>query len=159
MALSQSSLATDLKAVFDALPATAADAAAALAAAYHSYAGAGRFGTSAPTLSAARRDAMATTLLGAIATPATAVPAGLAGAWATALSAYWNAAPVTGAQTGTTAPPIGSAGIVAPLTTLFANTANTSQTCANSLAASLHTATTGVSATVTPPAGTVINIA
>ena len=159
MALSQSDLKAALKAVFDAMPASHNAAAADLAAAYHDYAGGGLFGTSVPTLDDARRDAMAATLLAARATPASGLPATFAGAWTSALATYWTGAPVTGAQTGSTVGCPGAALQLAALTALFANLANTAETCATGLAAALHTATGTVTASVAPPPGTVLTIA
>jgi hypothetical protein len=156
--LSQSGLASALQAVFEALPADAATAAADLAQAYYDYATQGLFGASTPTLTTGHRDAMAGTLAAAIAVPASGLPATFAGAWSAAVATFWTAVPVAGAQTGATNGCPGAAALTASLTTVFANLANTAATCAAAMAAALHTATATTTATVAPPPATVLPI-
>jgi hypothetical protein len=158
VALSQSGLASALEAVFVALPADAATAAADLAQAYYDYALDGLFGASTPTLTTSHRDAMAATLEAAISVPVSGLPATFAGAWSAAVATFWTAVPVAGAQTGATNGCPGAASLTGTLTTLFANLANTAATCAASLAAALHTATLTTTATVAPPPATVLPI-
>jgi hypothetical protein len=159
VALSQSSLGADLEALFGSTPGSAADAAQGMAQAYYDYAAAGQFGASTPSLTTAHRDAMAGVLLAAIATPVTGSPATLAGAYATAVAAFWLAVPVVGAQTGATVGCPGAPVLVAALTAVFVNLTNTAATCAAGMAAVLHTATLTVTAAVAPPPGTVLPIA
>lgn len=156
MALNQTTLSDGIEAVFASQPATASDAATALADAYHAYAGGALFGASTPTLTTSMRDAYASTLLGAISDPLVGLPATLAAAWGAATVAYWTAVPVTGAQAGVTVPPTvpAAAGISATL----ANVANTESVAAAGIALALHTSTLSVTATVAPPPGTVLPI-
>lgn len=158
MALNQASLASAFKDTFASLPSSASNAASSLAANYYTFASAGMFGSSVPGLTTAKRDAMASTLLAAIATPTSGAAATFAAAWATALTTFWVGVPVTGAQAGATVGCPGAASLSPTLTTLFANTANTATSCGQGLAAALYTATMTVTAAVAPPPGTVLPI-
>lgn len=158
MTLNSSAFANALEATFASLPETAADAADALAQDYYDYASAAIFGSSTPTLAPALQAAFASTLLGAIAAPASGSPATFAAAWATAVAAFWVGVPVTGAQSGATVACPGASSLTVSLTIVFANLANTAATCAQALAAALHTATMTVTAAVAPPPGTVLPI-
>jgi hypothetical protein len=159
MTLNVSSLSALLGDLFAGMPASASAAAEGMAQAYFDYASAGTFGASTPQIPGVNKSAMASTLLAAIATPATGSPATIAAAWATALSAFWIGVPVVGAQAGATVGCPGAAALTATLTIVFANLANTASSCAQSLAASLDTATKTVTASVAPPPGTVLPIA
>jgi hypothetical protein len=134
------------------MPATASGAAAALAGAYHDYATQATVAGSSPTLPDAKRDALAGTLLGAIAAPATGLPATFAAAWAAGVGVYWTAVVFAGGTPATVPSCPGAAGLTGALTPVFANLANTSASAASSLAAALHTATTSCIATLGPPA-------
>ena len=155
MSLDAAALSTALRNALESAPASASAAASALAAAYHTYATAGRFGTSIPTLPTAKRDAMAATLTAAL-VPASGSPASFANAWASALTVYWTGVAVTGTQTGTTTPPTGGAALIASLTALFASYPATASACASGLSSALDTCTKTTIATVTPPAGTIL---
>ena len=145
-------LSADVKAVFDSSPASAQAAANALAAAYHSYCSGAQFGASLPTLTTAQRDAMAATLAAALTVPG--LPATAAGAYGTALTAYWTSIPVAGGSgTGVTTPPTGTAAMVGALTACFLNLANTKGSAAASIATALDTCTRTVIATLTLPPG------
>ena len=159
MTLDPGALADALEELFARLPETAADAAEGMAAAYFDYASAGMFGASVPQLTSTHRDALAATLLTAIAIPAAGLPATIAGAWSAGVTAFWPGVPVVGAQAGATVGCPGAAALAASLTAVFANLANTAESCALSLAAALHGATMTVTASVTPPPGTVLPIA
>ncbi len=158
MALDASSLATALQAVFDASPATPADAADAFASAYNTYAGAGRFGTNVPALTG-RKAALAATLATSLALPG--LPGTFAAAWASGVNAFWTAVAVASPlpQAGTTAGCPGASTLTGSLSTLFANLTNTSATCAAGMATALDTATKSVIATVAPPPSTTFNCA
>jgi hypothetical protein len=156
MALNVDALADDLEDAFASLPATASDAADAIAQCYYDYTAGGAFGASLPTITPAMRDAMAATLLVAIATPATGSPAAFGAAIAAAVTTYWTAVPVTGAQAGATIPPPGAATLPAALAAVVANLGNTVATCAAAMAAALHAATLTTTAAVSPPPGTVL---
>lgn len=156
--LDQSSLASELTDVFEALPETAEAAALALANAYRAYAADGAFGASSPVILDVQRDAMKSTLFAAIEDPTVGAPATIAAAWSAAVTAFWIGVPVTGPQTGATVGCPGASALVGSLTPVFANVANTAEMCANGLAAALHTATMTVTATVAPPPGTVVPI-
>jgi hypothetical protein len=138
---------------------SAAAAADAMASAYDDYASGAMFGASTPQILPTAKDAMAATILAAIATPETGSPASISGAWASGVAAYWLGVPVVGAQSGATAGCPGAASLTASLSAVFANTANTAAICAQGMAAALHAATMTVTATVAPPAGTVLPIA
>lgn len=153
MALSLPSLQSALQSALATAQPSAAAAANALATAYDDYAAAGLFGSSVPTL-AGKKAAMVSALTAGLATPGT--PANFAGAWASAVAAYWTAVPVAGAQSGVTNGCPGAASLTATLTTLFSNTANTVSTAASSLGSALHAATLTTTATVAPPPGTVL---
>lgn len=159
MALSQSNLKSALKAVLDANY-EAEKAAEEYAKAYYDYARVATFGTNAPVAAGLpnRRDGLKGTLFTAIQNPLIGLPATFATAWANGIITFWTNVPVAGpTQTGnTTTPPTSAA---ASLTTVFSNLANTTEMCAEGMAAALHTATTAVQATVTPPNGTVLPIA
>jgi hypothetical protein len=157
--LDQPALAAALQATFESMPAAAADAADALANDYATYASAATFGASQLEVSEAVATAMGDTLFAAISVPASGLPATFAAAWAAAVAAFWVGLPVVGAQSGATAGCPGAASIAATLTAVFANLANSAGVCAVALAAALHGATLTVTATVAPPAGTVLPIA
>jgi hypothetical protein len=156
MPLNQGALRAALENVFNSDPASPAAAANALAQAYDDYASAGVFGSSIPTLTG-KKAALASTLAGGLVVPGSA--AALAGAWASGIAAYWTAVPVAGAQAGTTVGCPGAASLSGTLTTTFSNIGNTETSCATSLAGALHAATQTVTATVSPPPGTVVPIA
>jgi hypothetical protein len=157
MALSQSSLKSALEAVFNNPTSDKSAAATALANAYHDYAKGGTFGANTTVIPDAKRDALAATLLASIPAPA-ANAAAFINAWSTGLTTYWTAVTVTGGQTGSTAPPTGTAALVSSLTTTFASQ-NTASAAATGLSAALHTCTLTVLAAVSPPAATVLPIA
>lgn len=158
MTLDPSTLSSALAELLAGLPETAADAADGMAAAYFDYASAGMFGPSTPVLTSAHKDALAATLLSAIAVPAAGLPATIAGAWSAGVAAFWLAVPVAGPMAGATVGCPGAASLVASLTVVFANLANTAESCALSLATALHAATLTVTANVAPPPGTVLPI-
>lgn len=136
----------------DGKPTSASDAGTKLAKAYYDYAGAALFGVCVPTLTG-RDAALGTTLGGSLTVPG--LPATHAAAWGTGLTAFWTGVAVAGpGVAGATAPPTGAAALVAALTTLFANLANTPDTAAGGLATALDTCTKTVIATVAPPPGT-----
>ncbi len=168
MALVKATLKSALLAVFDGTadtspvdgnpdgtPTDADDAGARLAAAYTDYAGAAMFAASTVDVSS-KEAALATTLGGSLELPGLA--ATHAAAWGAGLAAFWLGAPVAGAQSGVTVPPTGGAALVAALTTLFANTANTADDAADGLANALDICTKTVTAAVAPPPGTVLPI-
>lgn len=138
---------------------SAADAALAMADAYDSYCSDAIFGSSTPQIPGTAKAAMATTILKAIANPAAGSPSTLASAWASGVATYWSGVSVVGAQAGATAGCPGAASLTGSLTTVFANVANTAATCAAGMAAAIHAATMTTTATVAPPAGTVLPIA
>lgn len=168
MALDSAALTDAIKAVYDGsadtspvdgnpdgMPTSAIDAGQKLAAAYFEYASGGMFGASVPTL-AGRDTALAATLGTSLVLPG--LPATHAAAWGAGLAAFWAAVPVAGAQAGATVPPAGGAALVAALTVLFANPANTADTAAAGLATALDVCTKTVVANVAPPPGTVLPI-
>jgi len=159
VALNPTQLSSDLEDVFASLPASASDAADALALAYGTYAAGGQFGASMPNIPPANVDALAAALLAAIAVPAAGNPATIAASWAAGLTAFWLGVPVAGVPAGATVGCPGAASLVATLTAVFANVANTSASCAAGLSAALHGATITVTAAVAPPPGTVLPIA
>lgn len=140
----------------DGKPTSPTDAGARMAKAYADYAADAMFGANTPTLTG-RESALASTLGTSLAVPG--LPATHAAAWGLGLAAFWAAVPVAGpVQAGVTAPPTGAAALVASLTTLFANLANTTDTAAGGLATALDTCTKTVLATVAPPAATVLGV-
>lgn len=167
MTLNKASLKSALQAIFDGTadttpadghadgtPTSAGDAGSKLAKAYFNYAGGAVFGPNLPTLTG-RDAALGTTLGGSLAVPG--LPATHAAAWGAGLAVFWAAVPVAGGgQAGVTAPPTGAAALVAALTTLYGNTANTAASAAQGLADALDTCTKTVIATVAPPPGTTI---
>lgn len=158
MSLSESTLASSLESMLGIAQPSAAAAAAAMAEAYDTYAADGMFGASSPQIPPTARAAMAATILGAISAPASGSPATIAGAWASGVAAYWTGVPVVGAQTGATGGCPGAASLAGSLSAVFANTTNTAATCAAGMAAAIHAATITTTATVAPPAGTVLTI-
>lgn len=156
--LDQNALKTSLENVFASMPANPGAAAAALASAYADYADDGLFGTSTTTIDSDRIDAMASTLEQAIDNPLLGAPATFAGAWAAAIATFWTTVPVVGTQVGATTGCPGASSLTGSLATVFANLANTAETCAAGIAAALHSATQTVTATVSPPANTVLGI-
>jgi hypothetical protein len=154
VALDQTALKNALAAVFASMPASASAAADALAGAYDTYATAGRFGTNVPVLTG-RRAALKSTLEAGMLVPG--APGVFAAAWSSGVNTYWTGvavASVAPPQSGTTAGCPGASALTGALSTVFANLANTANTCAAGVAAALDTATKTVTATVTPPAGT-----
>jgi len=129
-----------------------------MATAYDDYASGGMFGASTTQIPSTARAVMAATILTAIAAPDAGSPASISGAWSSGVAAYWTAVPVAGAQVGATAGCPGAASLAGTLSAVFANTANTAATCAQGMAAALHTATATTTATVAPPTGTVLPI-
>lgn len=158
MALSQSGLASSFRALFDSMPASASDAADGLAQAYYEYASAAMFGASTVAIPSVNRDAMAAALLSAIAVPVSGSPATFAAAWASAVTAFWIGVPVAGAQAGATVGCPGAASLAAPLTAVFPNLGNTTDTGSQGMASALHVATLTVTAAVAPPPGTVLPV-
>lgn len=158
MPLSQPQLASALADLFNSTPATAVEAANGMAQAYLDYSMAGRFGSGAPTLTAAHQAALAGVLLGVIGDPVTASAATLASAWAAGVAAFWLAVPVAGSPSGVTISCAGAASL-SGLAAVFGNSANTSESCAQQMAALLHTATLTTAATMaTAPTPTVVTI-
>lgn len=156
--LDPSALESSLSSMLATAQPSAADAAMAMADAYDSYCSDAMFGASTPQVLPSAKAAMAATILGAIANPATGSPSTVASAWASGVAVYWLGVPVVGAQNGTTAGCPGAASLTGSLTTVFSNTANTAATCSAGMAAAIHAATMTVTATVAPPAGAVLPI-
>ncbi len=159
MPLVVSTLASDLEAVFASQPLDAATSAKKMAMAYDSYCKAGMAGIACPVFTGSEAPALESVLLGAISSPAAGGPPVIAAAWAAGIQAYWLSPPVV-----FTAPPIlgtatamlGAATVIPGLTAVFLNIANTSSTCAQTMAAVLDAATKTVLVTFTtppPPAG------
>ena len=157
MALNSSALVSDIAAIFEAMPADKEEAALKIATAYKTYAVGGMFGASVPTITNAMRDTMKATLATGLTVPG--LPPTVAAAFAASVAAFWIAVPVVGAQSGATTSCPGAAALVGSLTAVFANLANTAQSCGAAVGAALHTATLTVTATVSPPGGTVLPIA
>lgn len=151
MPLIQADLGDALAAIFANYPASPEACALAMADAYIDYASSGAFGASVPVLTGDHRDALADVLLVAIELPALGLPATIAAAWAAGLAALWAAVPVVGLQIGATAGCPGAGSIIGSLTAVYANLANTAQTCGDGTAAALHSATLTVTANVAPP--------
>lgn len=157
MALSQQNLAASLKAIFVSSQPSAADAANALASAYVSYASQGMVGASKLEVPSAKKTAMAAALLAVLSLPL-GNPATVAGAWSAAVAAFWAGIPVIGVQSGSVTACPGAASLIASLTVVFSNPLNTADIAAQGMAAALHAATLTATATVAPPAGTVLTV-
>lgn len=153
MALSVATLTAELTAVFNSSPATITIAASDLATAYLTYASNATFATNVPTLTG-KDSALAATILN---TGLVGTASGFGSAWATGLATFWAAAAVTGAQTGVTAPPIYPT-LASEITAVLQSYPATTVAAATQIAAKLHAATMTVTATVTPPPGTVLPI-
>ncbi len=147
-----SNLAADIQALNDTPPASAAAAAAGLAQCYFDYVSGALFGTSIPVITTAHRDAMATTLEAALQVPG--LPATAAGGYAAALATFWTAIPCAGASgAGVTDGCPGAGGLVASVSAVLANLANTSASYASGMASALAAATATCTATLTLPPG------
>lgn len=157
MPLVSATLGSAIKSVFEGYP-SPSGCADGLANAYYSYASAGMFGASTPTIPPANKSAMASTLQSAISDPSNGSASSFASAWASAVTTFWIGVPVTGAQTGATVGCPGAASLSGSLTSIFGNTSNTFQSVADDLANALHTATLTTTAAVVPPPGTVLPI-
>lgn len=158
MPLNQTLLKNALQDIFENMPATAAECAGAMAVAYADYAETGIFGASLPVIDSDRIDAMASVLEVAL-EPLAGMPAVISAGWAAAVTVFWLAVPVVGAQVGVTVGCPGASSLTGSLTSVFANLANTAESCASGVASALHTATATVTATVAPPPGSVVSIA
>lgn len=157
--LDQQALADALAQLFASHPPTPQEAAAGMADAYRDYAEAATFGASAVVIADELRDGVYELLLAAIEDPLVGLPATFAAAWVSALTLFWLAVPVVGAQVGVTTGCPGAGSIPGTLVAVLANPSNTVETGANGLATALHTATMTVQASVSPPPGTVVPIA
>jgi len=156
MALDVSSLANELARIFKSHPESPADAGVKIATAYYAYAQTALFGASLPVLVTAYRDAMAATLAAAFAVPG--LPPIAANAFGSALTVFWSAVVVTGAQTGTSNGCPGAASVPAALLPVFLVPDATEEVAGMGVANALHTATLTVTATVSPPPGTILPI-
>ena len=157
MALDVTQLGNDLAAALATLPPSKEDAAMAISQCYLDYAQNGTFGASVPVLDNTYRDAMAATLAAALGLPGLAATA--AAAYAAAVTTFWAVVAVAGPQVGTSNGCPGASALTGAIAAVFANLANTYATCGAGMAAALHTATLTVTATVSPPPGTVVPIA
>lgn len=157
MALDPIALGNAIAALFMSHPATKEIAAAGLAQAYFDYASTGTFGASLAVPTTVQRDAMAATLATALTLPGIALTA--ATGFATALTAFWVAVPVVGAQAGATVGCPGAGAVGPAMAPTFLNLANTEALAAQGMANALQTATLTVTANVAPPPGTVLTIA
>lgn len=162
MALDSAGLEDALLELFESASQTPHDAAVSFADVYATYAADGAFGANTYAIDGPRESALATTLEGGlVVSPA---PAGFLAALAAGVNTFWTTLPVgpptgAGPQTGaTTAGCPGAASLPASLAALMANPANTPEVAAAGYAAALHTATLTVTATVSPPAATVLPI-
>jgi hypothetical protein len=148
MALDSTALTDALVDVFENMPASKEDAAAAIAQAYFDYASDGQFSASAATPTEDYRDAMAGTLATGLTVPG--LPLTIAAAFAAAVATFWTGVPVVGAQAGATVGCPGASALTGALSAVFANLANTAATCGAAVANALHTATLTVTAAVSP---------
>lgn len=156
MALSQSTLKDELKSALDEYPESVADSAAALAGAYHAYAGDAEFATATPVLTG-RDSALASALQSGM----TGTFAAFASAWSTGLTAYWTGVVVEDTEaglSGATIPPPGAASIPAALASAFDPYPTTTASAADKLATALHTATATTTSTLVPPPGTIVPV-
>ncbi len=154
MALDPSGLHDGVVAFLGASPASTAEAAANFAQAYDDYAQDAMFPPCTPTLDGCKAKleaAVAASLAsGIFATVCTAIGNGVA--------AYWTGVPVAGAgQAGAVPGCPGAASIAGALAALAP--ASPRATAATVLSGALHTATLTCTATVSPPLGTILDIA
>lgn len=158
MPLVVSTLASELKTIFESMPTDGALAASKLAGAYDKYCKAALAGGIPPVFTGAEKPALEGFLAGVLASGAGSA-AQVAQAWSTGIQAYWVAPPVP-----FMAPPIagvvtampGAASAVSTITGVLSNMANTEDSAAQGLAAALDVATKTVLVTFTtppPPAG------
>ncbi len=154
MPLDPSALASALQTLFESMPSSKEAAALGIANAYRDYVSTALFGSSVPVIIDDMRDAMASTLVASFG----AAPA-VANAFGAALTTFWAAVPVVGAQVGVTAGCPGASSVPGTLVPVFTNLANTHATFAAGIASALHTATMTVTANVSPPPGTTLPIA
>lgn len=157
MALQQSLLASQFTTILQAYLPSAALVAKQLAIAYTTYAQAGQFGASVPTLLPISTTVLEQALLSATLVPAAGSPVLLATAWATGLAGFWiPGTPVVGPQVGVVNGCAGAALVIPPLTAAFLNVFSTAQLTASLMASAIHTATITTTATVSPPPSTVL---
>lgn len=158
MPLDVSKLSSSLKDVFASMPASASDAADGMSDAYYDYASDATAGGGKVAIPGANKSALAAALLAAIGAPAAGSPVSISGAWASGVAAFWIGVPVTGAQSGATVACPGAASLLASLTAIFANVANTADKAAAGVAAALDVATKTTTAAVAPPPGTTVTL-
>lgn len=152
MPVIQADLAAALKAIFESMPPDPDQCAEAMANAYADYCETAIFGGCFPVITGVHRSALKAVLYAAIADPALGLPNKMSQAWATGVDAFWTAMPVANlTAAGITNGCPGASSLTGTLTAVFGNLANTTETCANGVAAALDTATATVEAHVIPP--------
>lgn len=148
MPLIQSDLADALAAIYASLP-PVEESAERMAEAYGDYVQTAVFGGAVPVVTGLHKDAMKATLLAAIDPPIIGLPATMAAAWAAALTVFWAAMPVAGlGVAGVSEGCPGASDAIGPITGVYANLANTPESCGAGVAAALQTATETVTAMV-----------
>lgn len=153
MALNSGALHSAVTNFLSATKTSTAQAAAAFAQLYDDYASQGKFGSNTLVVTGAK-----SRFEGALAAGlSSGVFPTVCTAFATAVTAYWTGATVTGAQSGPVTPPPGAAAIPAALAALAPKASRA--VAASTLANALHSATITTTATVAPPPGTVLPIA
>ena len=98
---------------------------------------------------AARLDAMAATLSAAFAVPG--LPPIGSNAFGSALSVFWAAVPIVGAQSGSTTGCPGASSVPAQLIPIFLDFAATAEKSGQAMGAALHSATLTVTTALAPP--------
>ena len=157
MALNPAQLTLGLTTILQAMLPSGALVAKQMALTYTTYAQAGQFGASVPTLTPAHTAVLEAALVGALLLPQAGTPANLANAWAVGLLGFWiPGTPVVGPQVGTVIACAGSALVVAPMIAAFSNLAASAPLTAALMATAIHAATITTTATVVPPPGTVL---
>lgn len=128
----------------------APEAAEVMATAYVAYTATALFGAGLPIFTGAEKDVLKATIL-AVLNPALMNPAGLAGAWAAGITAFWSAPPivVAGPAPGTVTACPGAAGLLASLTAVCVVPGQPAAVAAAGMALAIDIATKTTFATLT----------